>query len=200
MDVEMPKLDGLEATRRIRQQESPNSHLPIIALSAHTIQGFREKCVEAGMDEYLSKPLRRDLLIDVMERLTGHRSGPQAKVATSGLPRTVDWRQAFETVGGDRRLLMDLINVFLEEHPKMMLDIQDAATNHDLKVLKRSAHGLKGALNYLGARQAADLAIQLEESNAVSSAGDLQRLVRELQIAIHDLTLELEKFKTTNVT
>jgi two-component system, sensor histidine kinase and response regulator len=200
MDVEMPKLDGLEATRRIRQHESPNSHLPIIALSAHTIQGFREKCVEAGMDEFLSKPLRRELLIDVMERLTGHRSGPQTKVVTSGLPRTVDWRQAFETVGGDRRLLMDLINVFLEEHPKMMLDIHNAATNHDLKVLKRSAHGLKGALNYLGARQAADLAIQLEESNTVTSADDLQRLVRELQIAIHDLTLELEKFKTTAVT
>ncbi len=197
MDVEMPKLDGLEATRRIRQQDSSNALVPIIALSAHTIQGFRERCLEAGMDEYLSKPLRRNLLIDVMERLTGHRSGLQTKTATSVLPRIVDWRQAFETVGGDRRLLLDLINVFLDEHPRMLLDIQKAVTNHDLKVLKRSAHGLKGALNYLGARHAADLAIQLEESNAVSSPGKLQQLVAELQIAIHDLTLELEKFKTT---
>ncbi|MEZ6094595.1 MAG: response regulator [Pirellulaceae bacterium] len=196
MDVQMPGVDGLEATRQIRSGEPEGTHVPIIALSAHTYQGFREQCFEAGMDEYLAKPLRRNSLMDAIERLTGRRSGTHPQPDKSSSTRVVDWRQAFDTVGGDRKLLNDLIDVFLDEHSNMLRDIETALQQHDFVSLGRSAHGLKGALNYLGAQQAIVSARKLEEIAPLQKPVECEKWIEQLKAETKSLTLELHKFKT----
>ncbi len=196
MDVQMPKIDGIEATRQIRDRERSGHHIPIVALSAHTYQGFREQCLEAGMDDYLSKPLRRNTLLTTIEKLTGRRSGIKNSGAQpQPLEREVDWRQAFETVGGDRKLLSDLIDVFLEEHPQMLADIDKSIEANDFVSVGRVAHGVKGALNYLGALRAVTVARKLEEMAPTRNADACRTAMQELKKLLKSLTFELQKFK-----
>lgn len=193
MDVQMPKIDGFEATREIRQKV-PRDRLPIVALSAHTVQGFREQCLAAGMDDYLAKPIRRKSLRDVLQRLAGI-AVPWIPVSDVRQVNVIDWEHALETVGGDRELLTELIGVFKTEHGATLAQINAALDESDWVGLQRLAHGFKGALEYLGARQAAGIAWQIEESCKSPDEG-IKSTLNRLNQAVKDLTLELEKFKT----
>ena len=134
MDVQMPEMDGFEATAAIRALEASGSrHVPIIAMTAHAMKGDRERCLEAGMDDYVSKPVRPHELFAAIE---GQARRPARTEAAAGdeppePPETesFDWDAAVLRLNGDEELLRDLAEVFLDEFPKCMAAIHQGLEN-----------------------------------------------------------------------
>jgi PAS domain S-box-containing protein len=169
MDVQMPEMDGFEATAAIRRNEEVSgAHIPIIAMTAHALKGDRERCLAAGMDEYISKPIRAEELLNLIESVTaGSGSTHNAVEATHPI---IDWNLALERVDGDEVLLGDLAKLFCQEYPGMLAAVQEAVLVKDAERLERAAHTLKGSVGALGAQDACDAALTLER---LARAGDL---------------------------
>ena len=164
MDVQMPKMDGLEATIAIRHREvSTGKHVPIIAITAHAMKGDRESCLAAGMDAYISKPVHIEELLQVTEGLTRH-VGPIDRSPEPGPVNamTIDREAALQRVEGDEVLLADLAKLFCDESPRMLSVIQEAITRKNAESLERGAHSLKGSVATFSAQRAFNLALQLE--------------------------------------
>jgi CheY-like chemotaxis protein/HPt (histidine-containing phosphotransfer) domain-containing protein len=172
MDVQMPDLGGLEATTLIREKErQTGGHIPIIALTAHAMRGDRERCLAAGMDGYVSKPIQPQDLFQVVEQLVPQSSAPETVlVADEPAEAIFDRAAALRAVGGDPGLLQELAAVFLAEYPAWMTEIREAVARQDAPTLARAAHKLKGALAPLGARAAHAAAERLE---SLGREGDL---------------------------
>jgi two-component system sensor histidine kinase/response regulator len=149
MDLQMPEMGGLEAARTIREQEAgTGARVPIVALTAHAMQGDRERCLEAGMDDYLSKPIDVDQLISVVERFT---------------PVVFDQGAALGHTAGDRKLLKEIIGLFRADYPSAMKNIERAVSRQDADALRTSAHALKGSIATVGSPAGRQLAAELEE-------------------------------------
>jgi len=191
MDVQMPEMDGLAATGAIREGEKKNgTHLPIFAMTAHAMKGDRERCLEAGMDGYITKPVR---FSDIEQTLAGLARTP----ATPNRPveAAASWNriEALDRIGGDEELLRDLCHIFLEESPKLLQRLQHAVSDGDTDGVMRAAHSLKGEASYLGADGTSHAAREMEEMGQkkdLSRAGDalavLQREVASLQLELRD--------------
>ena len=179
MDVQMPEMDGLEAATLIRARENKTgTHIPIIAMTAHAMKGDRERCLEAGMDGYVPKPVQGSALWNAMADVLGPtalataaaKPSPRGDAAAETNGEPVDWSRARKTVQGDEHLLRDVLGVLLEELPKMMRSIRSAIDARDHGELRRNAHMLKGSLAQCGAQPAADVACRLEQ---MAAAGQL---------------------------
>jgi CheY-like chemotaxis protein len=180
MDVQMPEMDGLAATRAIREMEQrTGAHLPIFAMTAHAMKGDRERCLQAGMDGYLSKPVR---FSDIESTLASLAVNPQASSGTATPPW--DKARALQRVEGDQDLLVDLCRIFLEESPKLLANLHTAIAANDPDGLQKSAHSLKGESSYLHAATLSETARQLEvmgrEKNLSQAGGVLRVLEHEL--------------------
>lgn len=176
MDVQMPEMDGLEATRRIRERErGTERHLPIIAMTAHALTGDRERCLSAGMDEYLSKPIRPRQLVEMIALATGKAMmvGPSAPAevppAVEAAPvsladsRLVDWETALAATAGDRDLLCELIEAYFLERPRLQRELDDSLDRSDFELLHRAAHTIKSSMRLFGAARPLELAFTLEQ-------------------------------------
>ena len=198
MDVQMPEMDGLEATRNIRKLAHPlKSSVPVLALTAHALVSDRQRCLEAGMDDYLSKPFKASDLIAKIESLVENQSSDRAVINSAGGTNRngiVDWAQAFDTVGGDRQLLCELIEVFLRERDGLVSNLAVAIDESNEGAIRRCAHTIKGTMNHLGAWQCAEIAWSIEESCAAST-DEIQTKYAKLKRTLTDLTLELERFR-----
>lgn len=180
MDVQMPDLDGVEATVAIRRaEEGTGRHIPIIAMTAHAMPGDMENCLAAGMDDYVSKPLSFDLLIRKIETLVSAGGEPaDASAAAVGRSSTsssdspadprpfsmqhLDYAQALARVGNDAALLAELSGLFLEEYPRLLKDLHQGLELGDLAAVQGAAHQLKGLLGQFCAAAARDHAWQVE--------------------------------------
>ncbi|MFN9364822.1 MAG: response regulator [Planctomycetota bacterium] len=196
MDVQMPVLGGVEATRQIRAGHSPQAQVPIIALTAHATDEVRRECLAAGMTDFLPKPIRREQLYRLIDALTGRSHGEPADSAlpSAGSGGAIDWRHALETVGGDQELLAELIQVFLTEREVLWRLLEEALRQGDGRAFRRGAHSFRGSLLHLGATEARALAEQLE---LLGQAGDLERASEKLGFfrdAMQRLSEELESF------
>jgi signal transduction histidine kinase/CheY-like chemotaxis protein/HPt (histidine-containing phosphotransfer) domain-containing protein len=180
MDVQMPRLDGLAATQEIRRRElAGRPRVPIIAMTAHAMKGDRERCLAAGMDGYVSKPIRVADLFAEIARLVSPANGAKSASAevsvsassplaapsengNSTAADVIDWTAALEHFGGDEELLREVLEAFLEEGPKMLAEVGRAIEARDAPLLKRAAHTIKGSFGYFAATAAYDTAFQLE--------------------------------------
>lgn len=185
MDVQMPVMDGFEATRAIRVKEAGiDRQTPIVAMTAHAMKGDRERCLAAGMDEYLSKPVQRDELQQVLAWVSQRKEtplNPSEKPAIDEppqLPSAVDRATALERLGGDEELFEELAGLFRVEGPRMLQEIREALEAGDPAAVQRTAHGLKGAASYLGGTQTAEAAHRLEQ---IGSSRDLSNARPELR-------------------
>jgi PAS domain S-box-containing protein len=242
MDLQMPEMDGLEATRRIRQREgNTGGHIPILAMTAHAMKGDREVCLRAGMDGYVSKPVRpqelQEMIIKVVDgspaasteeaKEQPSTQAPGAAEETVGVPPSggtaaedrldpfwvpelqpagsagegmpatpwVDWKAALEYVGGDARLLRDLIGLFLEEYERWLQEARQAIAAGKPAELKRPAHNLKGSLNHFGAQTAFETARALETMARNGILNDAAAVCGELERQLHQhIVPELQAF------
>jgi HPt (histidine-containing phosphotransfer) domain-containing protein len=164
----------LEATRQIRQRElGASRHVPIIAMTAHALKGDRERCLAAGMDEYVAKPVRERQLLTALRTVLGDDVPPlpeeQPEVAVLPNLDVMDWDEALRICGGDRALLRDIAEAFLEEHPRRLDEIRRAIDAADWELLHRAAHTIKGSMRYFGAQAVFDRAFGLEQLAANQS-------------------------------
>ncbi len=196
MDVQMPVMDGIEAMRAIRTNEqSTGGHLPIIALTAHAMKGDRERCIAAGADDYVTKPIRVAELLAVMNRVTTGSAGPNLvapPTAAAADSNRLDAAGALERVQGDRDLLEELVHLFTDECPGNMKEIRQAADTGNADVLLRVTHAVKGAAMNLGALKVSEAAGKLEDMVRAGDLAHVSSLVENLAKEIEFLLPELE--------
>ncbi len=178
----MPEMDGLTATRKIRENErlSPY-HVPIVAMTAHAMKGDRELCIEAGMDEYVSKPISSQLLreaIAIALRERDHASTQTSLTSTAvnelAKPAgAVAWDRGktLERLGGDEKLFHEVTGIFLEEVPQHMASLKQAIVQQNAKAIEEISHKLKGELGYLGIEEVSQMVRELEELGRKSDLG-----------------------------
>jgi CheY-like chemotaxis protein len=216
MDVQMPEMDGFEATAAIRAKEKrTGSHVPIIAMTAHAMKGDRERCLEAGMDEYVSKPLQPRELFDTIERLAASACPPERRSASMPEPKPApsaeiqpvptaastasdgkafDRTIAMKRVGGDEELLNELIEIFLQETPKLMNQVREAIAEQDSPTLRRAAHSIKGSASNFGAAAVCTTAARLEKMGQVNDLTGTEPALAELQNALEKTLAALSAF------
>ena len=153
MDVQMPEMDGFEATARIREQEkATGGHIPIIAMTAHAIKGDRERCLEAGMDGYVTKPIDAEELVAAIARLAPRRPAQAVRPTrpTATRPSSESLRYPLKRVGGKVENLKKIARVFAPESATSLQEIRDAMAGRDGPRLCRAAHSFKGAVALFG--------------------------------------------------
>jgi len=243
MDVQMPEMNGFEATAEIRLREtqaqtltagsspargsneiqaegrlsdSNATRVPIIAMTAHAMKGDRARCLEIGMDGYVSKPIQARELFDEIDRVVlgfskgqatpnprtipaGHLGNPnqsQSLPRSSGLPadksaNVIDRAVALAHVEGDVELLRELIELFLDDSANLLSEVRESVARGDEKALERAAHKLKAPLGTLGAQATFDLAHKLEEMGRDGSLVDAKGALESLEKEIERLTSTL---------
>ena len=206
MDVQMPEMDGLDATEAIRgREEGTGRHVPIVAMTAHALQGDQETCLAAGMDAYLSKPVDQAELLGVLRSMApgdrepaGEPEAGQSETSRPARTSIFDREQALARMAGDEGIMVELAGMFLTQSRDSLAGIRQAIADGDSKQLERLSHGLKGVLSIFAASQGAEAALALEEaghrgdlSEAESAYVELERQVLCLLPLIVELKEEL---------
>ncbi len=189
MDVQMPEMDGLAATAAIRENENKSrTHLPIFAMTAHAMTGDRERCLAAGVDGYIAKPVR---FSDIEEALAGVA---KASETPANLPEPASWNklEALNRIGGDEELLQEVCQIFLEESPKLLEKLRQAVAAEDAEQVVRAAHSLKGESSYLVAGRASQAARQLEEMGRNRDLSRAREALATLERELAGLHLDLK--------
>ncbi|MBC7260323.1 MAG: PAS domain S-box protein [Chloroflexi bacterium] len=197
MDVEMPEMDGFAATAAIREREkSTGQHIPIVAMTAHAMKGDREKCLAAGMDEYISKPLKVVQLLEIVERLAagGREAESAAPEPYVGAEPAFRLDAALERVGGDKDLLREISEMFLTESQTLLSQVRQAIAQGDAALLKRAGHTLKGLARNFSADQAAQTALEVEQIGDEGRMGDAPAAAARLEAEVARLVQALREF------
>lgn len=177
MDVQMPDMSGLEVTTMIRQGEQhTGKHVPIIAMTAHAMQGDRERCLQAGMDHYVAKPIQTQELLTALERFM-----PTAPFPTTPLPLTFDKKIALLHVEEDLELLHEVMGIFLAEWPETLQTLRQCIQAQDATLLKQTAHAFRGAVHSLGGLAATMLVRRLEEAAQCQAFSQAHEVLEELE-------------------
>ena len=189
MDCHMPDVDGYEATRRLRELEGERRHTPVIAMTASVMEGDRERCLVAGMDDFIGKPLEPDAVKAVLERWVASQGGDQDAAVDPALLDDLGRRMGDDA---GARMIADLINLFLRDTPERIVAIRIAAEAGDAAALREAAHALRGSTAAVGAPRMADLCASLEEMGATGSVGDAPPMAAELEEAFTETKQALE--------
>jgi signal transduction histidine kinase/DNA-binding response OmpR family regulator len=192
MDMMMPVMDGLEATRRIRAAETIR-RTPIIAMTANAMEADRERCMEAGMDDYLSKPIKAQELRQILQHYSSARAlvsqtRPASLVGTAPQP-AFDYLAALRR--GDQEVIEIISEAFVDQWPTELGKIRDGLAAGDLTVVMHTAHALKGTLSMFGAEPASALASQMEQCALRRDADGVGALVTPLSLALNSLIAAL---------
>lgn len=231
MDIQMPVMDGLQATAAIRSLSdattgagspstgTPISETPIIAMTAHAMQGDREACLAAGMDAYIPKPLDAKRLVELTESIVLNSGTSKdshqhqtiitelGSVVASGTPnngdpetgefpypKLVEYETSLHRLGGDRELFIEFIEIFMDDSPKLMAELSNAIETRDCLSLEKSAHALKGLMSNFGASPCCDSALKLELAGRNGELESVDHEFSKLKNYFKQLCVELSEF------
>ncbi|MCP3873860.1 MAG: response regulator [Desulfobacteraceae bacterium] len=196
MDIQMPLMDGYEATAKILELETQSlNHVPIIAMTAHAIQGYREKCLEAGMDDYITKPLRRKGLLAMVDKWIGTIKNREKGTGTLQSERLInsqssivstqskedtpiDFEKAIDEFEGDKQFLLEVVEGFLDNVRIQIPTIRQAISDGDAEVVRRESHSIKGGAANLVAKELSKVAFELEN---IGISGELEESIEVLE-------------------
>ncbi len=215
MDVQMPELDGFEATKAIRQKEGANRHTTIIAMTAHALKGDRERCLDAGMDDYISKPIDPQELFKIINKwvkakIRNSLDEPEIKqtaaeshvsAATQTITEAkgndgeppIDMKTAMSRFDNDMAFYKTMLNEFLDYVPEQIKALEEAVKSGDADEVQRHAHSIKGAAGMLGANRASSIAFEIENKGKNKNVEGIIELIEQLkqEIALlEDLSLK----------
>ena len=182
-------MSGLEATAAIARERRAAATC-IVAMTAHAMSGDRERCLAAGMDDYLSKPVDQTRLFATVEQVPETRT--EAEPAQS-----IDLARALERMGGDQQLFADVVRVFLEDSPERLAAIKRAVDQRNADAIRRSAHALKGAASNLAANDVFEAANTLERLGAEARLDAAEAAWRRLSAAAAELLDTLRRVQNT---
>jgi CheY-like chemotaxis protein len=189
LDVQMPEMTGLELTAAWRDRERrQGGHLPMVALTAHALARDRERCLAAGMDGYVSKPVEAEALFQAIEAAARSSSGP---VAPTAVTPAFDRTATLSRFGGDPALFREVALVFLEDWPRLRGDLQAAVERRDPAALQAAAHAIKGTVAVFSAAAAVETAARLESMGAMADLAGLEATARALEAEVSRLNEEL---------
>ena len=196
MDVDMPEMNGYEATRHIREQERvQGGHIPIIAMTAHAMQGAREECLRHGMDGYLSKPIDNEALwheLDQLARVAAPTAaGHEAAAALAAQP-VADFARMRQTLDDSRELYEEILRLYLSDAPKHLRAAQDGVTRGEAEAIRHAAHAIKGMVGIFAAEPCMQAAAALEHGAAEPDRA--QRLAA-LEAAMQELDAALRAYQ-----
>jgi HPt (histidine-containing phosphotransfer) domain-containing protein len=208
MDCQMPIMDGFETTQMIREREQSQGsgtqapHIPIIAITANAMQGDRERCLAAGMDDYMAKPVKLDALRAVLQRWVVAPDSSVQSAASEPLSSAhgndrgiFDPAKMFQNIGGDNELFGQLIGLFLDRHQVMLADIKEGLIQADPVKVERAAHTLKGTAGNLCASEVALAASRLEAVGHLGTLKDASPVYAQLEIEVLRLVRILGSYR-----
>lgn len=203
MDLQMPILDGFEATRQIRASERDDQHIPIVALTAMLFENEINLCMEAGMDDCLVKPFDAKQLLDMVETYSdSSKKLSQARHVEEadqiGAAPILDVEEALPRFGGDIQSYEEFLNEFINVLPEKVNEFQTAFLSNDLETLSKKAHNLTGVSASLGAKQLSNLALKLDQQCQDANTEIIRELLTEIESNVSmfrvEATKELQKF------
>ncbi|MBI5653114.1 MAG: response regulator, partial [Chloroflexi bacterium] len=177
MDVQMPELDGLEATHAIRMRVPADRQPRIIAMTAEAMQGDREMCLDAGMDDYVSKPVRVEELVHALAQ-----SNPRVLADSGELDRKI-LDELRDAASDAPQIIEELLGLFQRNAPKLIADLRHAAETQDAEKLRRAAHALKSASANLGARALAALCQEMETAGRAGQVNGAANHIAQVEHA-----------------
>lgn len=207
LDIQMPEMNGFEATKTIRQMEKQEKHTPIIAITAHAMQGDKERCLKAGMDDYISKPLKPQNLIETIERwIRSTDTQDKSSIQDSTNKETpaevvpINLRGALERFGGDMDFFKEILDEFLSFMPRQLEILNEAVEQGDAAVTEREAHKIKGAAENVGAGRIAGLSFKLELFAQKGDLSDAREIITNLKNQLKFLEEYVKQAQTHKVT
>jgi len=198
MDVQMPIMDGFEATKHIREiEKTTGKHVPIVALTAHTMKGDDEKCIKAGMDHFLSKPVKPEELFVLLSRFEHNRkeplmTTPEPENHSSDTP--VDWSILKNSVGDNKAIINATVQSFILNIPAHVTELKEAIDSGDLEEMKKKAHKLKGSLAFFTKGPAYTNAFTIEHCGSDCKQEDIRNLFEKTKNAIAEIIDYLKKY------
>jgi PAS domain S-box-containing protein len=188
VDVQMPEMDGLQLTQAVREKEKDAlTHLPIVAMTAYAMKGDRERCLGAGMDAYIAKPINSNELFETIDNVCRTEMAALPSKEPTPQQEVMDAATLLSRFDGELELLKDLVTLFLDDYPKLFDGIRGAAERGDAEAMERAAHKLKGSVANFAAPIAYDAALRLEAMGRDGHLDDVPEALEELESALEDL-------------
>jgi len=199
MDVQMPEMSGLEAVSLIRQKEKETGgHIPVIAMTAYAMKDDKQRCLDAGMDAYISKPIDKKTLFEAIRNLVGVSIESDVReIEKHSASKIFDEGSVMKYVGGDAELLGEIIKIFMADYPKHLSRIRRAIMDCDAKGLEQAAHAIKGSVANLFASRAVEASAKLEEMGRNGALTGAEEACSELDAEIEQLRQALKEYESS---
>ena len=195
LDVDMPILNGYETAEKIREDEKrQGGHIPIIAMTAHAMEGAREKCLIHGMDGYISKPINTDALWRELESIVDNTASQSESSQNFDEFKVADFDKAMEMMNNSRELFDEITNIFLIDAPIYMAKIKENIEQGNMELVRFNTHTLKGMVGIFGADRTVRAAMEIESilhnNGKIESVETLDSSLNDLLVAIKNKRLE----------